>query len=99
MGKTRKLVPAALYSEVAEYTSLLRSLKTNSALDISSHLARSQTQPSAWQFPGEQEPERCVTEATGGALSLDPAAGSSTQVAGSNAIGAKSTKARDTWTR
>lgn len=36
----RKRIPAALHSELTEYTSLLRSLRTNDALDVTSQLTR-----------------------------------------------------------
>ncbi|KZT22965.1 hypothetical protein NEOLEDRAFT_1070533 [Neolentinus lepideus HHB14362 ss-1] len=37
---SRKRVPAALHSELSEYASLLRALRTNSALDLTEHLIR-----------------------------------------------------------
>ncbi|KAF8065210.1 hypothetical protein FPV67DRAFT_1418777 [Lyophyllum atratum] len=36
----RKLVPAALHSELTEYSSLLRALRTSNTLDVASHMAR-----------------------------------------------------------
>ncbi|KAG6860409.1 hypothetical protein C0995_011480 [Termitomyces sp. Mi166 len=39
MGK-RKLVPAALHSELTEYSSLLRALRASNSLDVTSHLAK-----------------------------------------------------------
>jgi hypothetical protein len=102
MGKSRKLVPVALYSEVAEYTSLLRSLKTNNTLDISYRLAKPHTPSSALfiepQSSNEREPEQSLTESAADALSLHPSADSSKQVAGSSASETPA-KTRDTWTR
>ncbi|KAG6876979.1 hypothetical protein C0992_011162 [Termitomyces sp. T32_za158] len=39
MGK-RKLVPAALHSELTEYSSLIRALRASNSLDVTTHLAR-----------------------------------------------------------
>jgi hypothetical protein len=36
----RKLVPTALHSELTEYSSLIRALRTNNALDVTSHIAK-----------------------------------------------------------
>ncbi|ETW77293.1 hypothetical protein HETIRDRAFT_429577 [Heterobasidion irregulare TC 32-1] len=41
MGKKRKTVPAALHSELTEYSNLLRVLRTQGTLDITVHLAPS----------------------------------------------------------
>ena len=41
MGKKRKTVPAALHSELTEYSNLLRVLRTQETLDITAHLAPS----------------------------------------------------------
>ncbi|KAK7461028.1 hypothetical protein VKT23_008956 [Stygiomarasmius scandens] len=42
MGAKRKRVPAALHSELTEYSSLIRALRTSNTLDVTSQLARYQ---------------------------------------------------------
>lgn len=39
MGK-RKAIPAALHSEFTEYSSLIRALRTNNSLDVTSHITK-----------------------------------------------------------
>ena len=40
MSKSRKAVPAALHTEISEYVSLLRALRTSGTLDLSSQLTK-----------------------------------------------------------
>ncbi|KAL1745942.1 hypothetical protein HDZ31DRAFT_35207 [Schizophyllum fasciatum] len=47
MGTRRQVVPAALHSELTEYSSLLRALNTSSTLDVTSHLL-----PANWKGKG-----------------------------------------------
>lgn len=87
MGK-RKIVPAALHSELSEYSSLIRALRTNNTLDIVPHLTKSKpTQPGV-----EREP------------SPSPVAGPSksvedTSIADGEPPAKKQKRDRDTWTR
>jgi hypothetical protein len=46
MGRSRKAVPAALHTELSEYASLLRALRTSDTLDLSSQLAKAQPRTS-----------------------------------------------------
>ncbi|KAF5384124.1 hypothetical protein D9615_003276 [Tricholomella constricta] len=46
----RKLVPAALHSELTEYSSLIRALRTSNTLDVTSHIAKA--------GPGRGGPEK-----------------------------------------
>ncbi|KAH9988070.1 hypothetical protein BJV74DRAFT_839891 [Russula compacta] len=47
--KKRKIVPATLHSEISEYASLLRVLRTTDALDITTQLTRLDSAPSPWR--------------------------------------------------
>ncbi|KAL5478329.1 hypothetical protein ACEPAI_2513 [Sanghuangporus weigelae] len=54
----RKRVPAALHSELTEYASLLRALRTQHALDLSAHLSQLPSQYGARELSlTESEPE------------------------------------------
>ncbi|KAE9392623.1 hypothetical protein BT96DRAFT_1000173 [Gymnopus androsaceus JB14] len=53
----RKLVPAALHSELTEYSSLLRALRTNDTLDITSQLTRYHVQKGKEKETYEDEDE------------------------------------------
>lgn len=52
----RKLVPTALHSELTEYSSLIRALRTNNTLDVTSQIAKPQAGPSM-QPRGASGPE------------------------------------------
>ncbi|KAI0317978.1 hypothetical protein OF83DRAFT_75309 [Amylostereum chailletii] len=93
MGK-RKVVPAALHSELSEYASLIRVLRTNSTLDVASQLTRQHTPLSSTpnrshQHPSPTSPSVAPTEAT--SISKGKGRASTTNN--------ESPKTRDTWTR
>lgn len=51
----RSRVPAALHSELEEYASLVRALRTSKTLDLASHLTQYQTQQSASEHDSAQQ--------------------------------------------
>ncbi|KAF8241020.1 hypothetical protein L208DRAFT_1373997 [Tricholoma matsutake] len=52
MGK-RKAVPAALHYELTQYSSLIRSLRTTSNLDVTSHITKPRPYSVEASFPGQ----------------------------------------------
>lgn len=48
MGRSRKTVPTALHTELSEYASLLRALRTSDTLDLSSQLTKAQPRTSTF---------------------------------------------------
>ncbi|KAI0058367.1 hypothetical protein BV25DRAFT_1830205 [Artomyces pyxidatus] len=97
MGKKRKAVPAALHSEVSEYVSLLRVLRTTSTLDVASHLTRLPSPAPAiiGEVPVvEEDPEQ--TQAATPTHEASPTTSSHVK---STRQASHAGKPRDTWTR
>jgi hypothetical protein len=104
MGKSRKSVPAALHSELSEYASLLRALRTSDTLDLTSQLTKALPQPStsyetvdgADGDDGEEDIRPTVSvsrEDTPRALSASKLKGSSRRSS------SRKDKDKDNWTR
>ncbi|TFY66816.1 hypothetical protein EVG20_g4270 [Dentipellis fragilis] len=90
MGKKRKRVAAALHSELLEYASLIRVLRTNDALDVVPHLTTPATFTPVDDDDGESE------KLPSGALSQrEPSMREDDQESEMLLSG----KTRDTWTR
>ncbi|EPQ51924.1 hypothetical protein GLOTRDRAFT_123042 [Gloeophyllum trabeum ATCC 11539] len=67
MATKRKLVPAALHSELSEYASLLRALRTHNTLDLTGHLTQrrpsvSVDEPSSSEDDEERRPQNMSLE-------------------------------------
>jgi hypothetical protein len=102
MGK-RKKVPAALYTELSEYSSLIRALRTVDTLDLTSQLTRAQ--PAASPSQDTHESDESESEENDEA----PSNPSTSRGASSNAVSDKAkrskagdsgkAKAKDNWTR
>ncbi|KAA1474382.1 hypothetical protein DENSPDRAFT_882756 [Dentipellis sp. KUC8613] len=89
MGKKRKRVAAALHSELSEYASLIRVLRTNDALDVVPHLAPATFTP-VDDDEGESEIMPSGTLSQRESSPHEDDLESETQLPG---------KSRDTWTR
>lgn len=62
--KKKKIVPAALHSEISEYASLLRVLRATDTLDITTQLTRINSPPSPWHATSATEGETGQREAS-----------------------------------
>ncbi|KAH9958099.1 hypothetical protein BGW80DRAFT_1185306 [Lactifluus volemus] len=62
--KKRKTVPAALHSEISEYASLLRVLRTTGMLDVTAQLTRLDSPPPPWQASPVNEEEAGLRQAS-----------------------------------
>ncbi|OBZ76628.1 hypothetical protein A0H81_03268 [Grifola frondosa] len=98
MGK-RPRVPSALRSELTEYSSLLRALRTSNTLDLSTQLAESVLRPSGHVYVSrpddEGEDERPVTES----ISLGPISEAGSSLDHQWKLAPQKENTRDTWTR
>lgn len=109
----RRAVPAALHSELTEYSSLIRALQTSKTLDLAAHLASSQPTLSSRRsideagYDDDDEAEGSqLPSTTGGPSSQDIHGAAGASSAGRSTYKAKlkrkadaKGKARDTWTR
>jgi hypothetical protein len=59
--KKKKMVPAALHSEISEYASLLRVLRASDTLDITTQLTRLNSPPSPWSVNDEETGQRVAS--------------------------------------
>lgn len=99
MGKRKlKTVPAALHSELSEYSSLLRALRTNDTLDLASQLLRAQ--------PGSSTSIRGDDDGTGDLEQVVSEPNDSVNVGTSSNVKGRSgsqsfvkRKEKDNWTR
>jgi hypothetical protein len=92
MGKSRKVVPAALHTELSEYASLMRALKTSETLDLTSQLTRAQSRASTSQ--------QGLNETDNGEDGRGRTAITSSVFSSSRAqVGSRKAKAKDNWTR
>lgn len=102
MGK-RKRVPVKLHSELTEYSSLLRALRTTSTLDVASHIATHELPSSVHANNPESSNSRNITPEVDTAV--DPDSSSAPQQkrtrTTSPALSEQSSKShkRDLWTR
>jgi hypothetical protein len=105
MGKSRKRVSAALHSELSEYSSLIRALRTGDTLDLASQLTRPATSVSQQNTPESDEDQEDVTSSdvsTSRNVSPNTALdkGKGRRLKGSKKAGSSGkTKAKDNWTR
>lgn len=111
MSKSRagKLVAASLHSELSEYASLLRALRTNDTLDIVSQLIKPTNSPSSSSHSGEDEdlePEHNVAAPTSqqSNIALHSPSAEPVNLSGDALVigpagGKGKRRQRDTWTR
>ncbi|KAJ7291247.1 hypothetical protein C8J57DRAFT_1211736 [Mycena rebaudengoi] len=92
MGK-RKRVPQALHSELSEYASLLRALRTNDTLDVAKHIT---LPPPPKEKRKPRKTKTPAVDAGGSVPSAQPASPASPAPQRSPR---KHAKKRDTWTR
>jgi hypothetical protein len=110
MGKSRKQVSSALYTELSEYSSLIRALRTSDTLDLASQLTRPQPAASTSQLntPESDEDQTEVTTPNAStSREISPSVGlgkgkGKGRLKGSRKAGSSErakSKAKDNWTQ
>jgi hypothetical protein len=100
MGK-RKKVPAALHTELSEYASLIRALRTSDTLDLSSQLTKAQPRASTSQRNADEDDlEDEINPSRSASRDITPSVLSSPKSRGSpKQNGIERTQIKDNWTR
>jgi hypothetical protein len=99
MGKSRKTVPAALHTELSEYTSLLRALRTSDTLDLSSQLTKAQGRPQAQQSANTVDGDDGIGLTASASGEITPSFLSPSRSQGSPTQGSSGKAKEDNWTR
>lgn len=109
MSKKRRVIPAALHSELTEYSSLIRALQTRKILDLTAHLTSSQPTTSSrgsvdeagYEDDDEADESQIASSSQGpsAAGGSSPSRSSSKSKSQSKKKASSKGKARDDWTR
>jgi len=92
MGK-RKRIPAALHSELTEYSSLIRALRTTNSLDVTSHITKPRPYSVQISFPP------CTSVVSSPGLTVETPSNLSSRKRKRSSGSPSRPRRRDAWTR
>lgn len=97
MGKARRQVSAALHTELSEYSSLIRALRTGDTLDLASQLTRPQPSASTYQQNAPESDKDPTPSDVSTSRDVSPNIKGKGRSKDSRSTG--KAKAKDNWTR